>query len=260
MTIITFIWLSLRLRGSNNTYHYTHSSKWWKCSGKDGQNFWGQWDGSGGRGACSPYLGTPEFDPQSPHKGERRKRLSKVFLWPTHTHHGMYAHTDTCVGCSRSLVRKLLLDLPPQPGRMHYWLDTGQCQGKPATEAGLELWSPLLVCLLSFTTEDNIITLEKCCELRGAGMHNILAPNCKWAQAFAWTMSIIVGSELTCVKDSNICKSSLQLEWNKGKLVVFQGYLLPCISSFVFSKATRESYKLITAHMGWVLIVWQTPW
>lgn len=71
-------------------------------------------------------------------------------------------------------------------------------------------------------------------------------------------MSIIVGSELTCVKDSNICKSSLQPEWNKGKLVVFQGYLPPCISSSVFSKATRESYKLITAHMGWVLIVTDT--
>lgn len=56
-------------------------------------------------------------------------------------------------------------------------------------------------------------------------MHNILAPNCKSARAFAWTMNIIVGSELTCVKDSNICKSSLQPEWNKGKLVVFRGYL-----------------------------------
>lgn len=107
------------------------------------------------------------------------KRLPKVVPWPTHMHHGRRAHTDTCVGSSKSLVRKLLLDLPPNPGRMRYWLDTGQCQGKPATEEGLEFWSSLLVCLLSFITEDKIITLEKCCEFLGAGMHNVLAPNCK---------------------------------------------------------------------------------
>lgn len=34
----------------------------------------------------------------------------------------------------------------------------------------------------------------------------------------------MVGSELTCVKDSKICKYALQQEGEEGKLVVFQSY------------------------------------
>lgn len=130
MIIITFVWLSLHLRGSDNTY-YTHSSKWWKMQWERRTLLLGpvRWLN---RQRCLQPIHTwgPEFDPLIPHKGEKRKRLSKVVLWPTHMHHGMCAHTDTYVGSSRSLVRKLLLDLPPNPWKnmllTGHWAVSGQ--------------------------------------------------------------------------------------------------------------------------------------
>lgn len=79
-------------------------------------------------------------------KGENR--LHTVVLWPTHMHHGMGVHTDTHVGAGKSLVRKLLLELPRCTGRMCYWLDTGLCQGSLTQK---RVWSPDLLCWSVFS-------------------------------------------------------------------------------------------------------------